>query len=187
MLVRRLGSRIRMKRQGCIRPTLGAICAAARKCPTNASSSGSGRKCRMSRRLGITRYTAAISCGVKSLMLASHLMIECYPKIQAVNGAERNVSLERGRAIALASAGWGHANHTRMGHRHDVAAVAAAHVVQPAFPARRDHLCRFSAAGPITPKVLRPGINLLLRYRIPSHALPEPEVHLDQVLCRCWL
>src|SRR3979409_1455174 len=74
-----------------------------------------------------------------------------------------------------------------MGHRDDVAAVAAAHVIQPAFPARRDHRRRFSAAGPITPKVLRPGINLLPRYRIPSNALPVPEAHLDQVLCCRWL
>ena len=108
-------------------------------------------------------------------------MVGCCPKIQTVNGAKRNVCFERGRAIALAYAGQCDANHARMGHRDDVAAVAAAHVIQPAFPARRDHRCRFSAAGPITPKVLRPGIDLELRYGIPSNALPVPEAHLDQV------
>src|SRR6266404_761467 len=71
-----------------------------------------------------------------------------------------------------------------MGHRHDVAAIVAAHAMQPAFPARRDHLRRFSLAGPITPKVLRPGIDLEPSYRIPPDALPAPEMHLDQILRR---
>src|SRR5579859_5892538 len=183
MLARSPGSRTRMKRQGCIRPTLGAICAAASKRPTNASSSGSGRKCRMSRRMAITRYTAAISCDVKSAMLISHLMIECYPKIQTVNGAERNVRLERGPAIGPAKTCQCDADHARMGHRHDVTALVEAHLMQPAIPARRDHLRRLSAAGPVTPNVPRPGINQLWLYRIPSNALPVPEVHFDQLLC----
>src|ERR1700675_2262886 len=71
-----------------------------------------------------------------------------------------------------------------MGHRHNVAEMAAPNVMQPAFPTRRDHRCRFPAAGPITPQVLRPGIDLRPRYRIPSNALPVPEAHLDQILCR---
>src|SRR6202795_5177903 len=46
---------------------------------------------------------------------------------------------------------------------------------------------RFPAAGPITPELVRPGNDLEPRYRIPSNALPVPEAHLDQVLCRCRL
>src|SRR6266403_6393902 len=71
-----------------------------------------------------------------------------------------------------------------MGHRHDVAAVAAAHVMQPAFPARRDHLCRLSAARPVSPNVPGPGIDLEPLDGIPSNALPATETHLDQILRR---
>src|SRR5260370_36899999 len=104
-----------------------------------------------------------------------------------VHRAKRNVRPKPGGAIPWVRAGQCDANHARMGHSHDVAAIVLAHVIQPALPAHRDHLCRFSAAGSIPPNVVRPGINLLTRDRVPSSTLPITEVHLDQVLDQRWL
>ena len=54
-------SRMRMNRQGCISPTLGARWAAASSRSSSAASSGSLEKWRMSRRAVITRYRESIS------------------------------------------------------------------------------------------------------------------------------
>ena len=78
---RRWGWAMRIKRQGCINPTLGAWCAALSKRSSTSGATLPPAKWRMSRRSKIARYTAFASCGLNAAQSISlrYRAVPVYP------------------------------------------------------------------------------------------------------------
>src|ERR1700734_4517043 len=86
------------------------------------------------------------------------------------------------RTAAQTAAGQRNADHSRVRDCDDGVAVHFAHFFYPVVPTLGNHLRRFSAAGPVAPRILRPFIDLPALDGIPASALPFTEAHLDQII-----
>ena len=133
---------MRMKRHGCISPTLGAACAAcSRRARTSSGTAAAGVNLRMSRRSAMTRYTARRSSALNWCSLTRPAYFRGMRNDVLVTATELAQLIDSGRPVSILDVRW------QLAQPDGRSAYEAGHVPGAVYVSLEDDLADHAVSG----------------------------------------